>query len=229
MVTGTFLWIFIKDPSQLKSYMRLLLLLVSILILIGCNSGKQHSISSAALIKDQLIRYPELGVDYAGMPVTYALNRQIKDGDLDATFELHEAGRDNGKIIVLRKGNQAYAIPIFRRDQVDYWKTDEGSREALNNKVNTTFEQELKMANKTFKLIKIDFFFARYLFRHLLLLEESYPEQGPDRLKMPYVLKYKGSYNLILTVFSKDSLTIKYKTEIGCAYNVMNKLRSPRP
>lgn len=150
-----------------------------------------------------------MGVDHNNIPVTYRLNRNIKDGDWDTEFELHEAGAYNGKIIVLRKDREAYAIPLFGSDQADYWQMDSLAQAYVKNKVNTTFGQELKIANKRLRISKYDFFYTRYIFQHVLLLNESFTDPCVDKLEMPYELRYKGSYTFIISVNSKDSLSIR--------------------
>ena len=189
--------------------MRILLLFVSILIFNGCKPTKDGFISSGSLIKDLIIRYPQLGVDHNNQSLSYNLKRHIKDHDWNAEFELHRAEGYNSQIIVLRKDNEAYAIPLFGSDQADYWQRDSLAQAYVKNKVNTTFQQELKIANKKLNLSRVDFFYIRYIFQHVLLLGESLTDPCVDKLEMPYELRYKGSYTFIISVHSKDSLSIR--------------------
>lgn len=187
----------------------LILIFVSLLIVIGCKTKKHGELSSKDLIKDLIIKYPQLGVDHNNIPVLYMLNRHVIDNDWDAEFELHKAGNYEGKILILRKGTGAYAIPLFRPAQADYWQMDSLYLTDVKTKVNTTFGQELKTANKRLKLSKHDFFHIRYIFQHVLLLQENFTDPCADELEMPYKLKYKGNYTFIISVHSRDSLSIK--------------------
>lgn len=162
-----------------------------------------------------------MGVDGNNISHPFKLTRYIKDNDWKAEFELHEADKNNVRIIIIRKDSQAYAIPLFTSNQADFWQMDTVHRSDIQTRVNTTFQQELKIANKKLKLSKHDFFFIRYTLQHILLMsEELYPDPCSNKIEMPYQVEYRGSYIFILTVHSRDSLLIKAEPLVSCAYDL---------
>ena len=154
-------------------------------------------------------RYPQLSVGHAGQKHEFVLVRQIKDNNWKAEFELYESAYNAG-IIIIRKKNLSYCIPLFGSEYSEYWSSKSKLQNSNSKSLNTTFEKELKASNRKLNLSKSHFLYFRYLFIQILQLgEEGYPEPCPTNFEYPFQTKYSGNFIIIETLYSRDSITLE--------------------
>ncbi len=184
-----------------------LLLFIATVFVTGCT--KDNGQTSAKLIDELLDRYPQLNEGHAGQKHTFELVRQIKDNNWKAEFELYESAYHSG-IIIIRKKNLSYCVPLFGSEYSDYWSSKSKLQNSNSKGLNTTFEKELKASNKKLTLSKSHSLYFRYLFMQVLQLgEEGYPEPCPTNFEYPFQVKYSGNFIIIKTLYSRDSITLE--------------------
>lgn len=181
--------------------------------------------SSENIIKELVFKYPELTKNYQNEKSTFILARQIIDNEWQFEIELYNNPTNNTGILIVRKDFQSYSIPLFASDQSYYWQMQyRGSAPTTKQNINTTFEQELKASNKKLKISKINFMYFRYIFIHVLQLDEDLADENNNRkTRYPIKTAYSGRYKLVETLHSRDSLSLISEPVYSCAYDYFNK------
>lgn len=103
---------------------------------------------------------------------------------------------------------------MFASDQSYYWQMQStGSASIPKGNINTTFEQKLKASNKKLKISKVEFIYFRYIFIHVLRLEEEdvFDETNNRKIGSPKNIYYSGRYNIIETIHSRRSLSLVFE------------------
>ncbi len=191
---------------------------------IGCTKINDSN-SSKNIINNLIFKYPELAKNYQNEKSTFILARHIKDNEWQFEIELYSNPSNNTGILIVRKDFQSYAIPLFASDQSYYWQMQyRGTAPTPNKNINTTFEQELKASNNKLKISKINFLYFRYIFMHVLQLDEDIADETNDsKTRYPIKAYYSGRYNIVETFHARDSLSLISEPVYSCAYNSFNK------
>lgn len=181
--------------------------------------------SSNNLIKQLELKYPELNSNLQNEKSMFKLARRIIDNEWQFEIELYNNPTDNTGIIIVRKDYQSYAIPLFASNQSYYWQMQYmGTAYIPKQNINTTFEQELKASNKKLNISRINFMYFRYIFIHVLQLnEDPGDDTGNRKMRFPIKISYSGRYNIVETMHSRDSLSLISEPVYSCVYYDVNR------